>query len=102
MFQAWTRDDPAGARKEATPQAVKALFARTWHAADGWSFDHCEAAAGSFFCTWVRPGGQLILAGNDNTALRVTGLPLALTALTAARYAACSALAGLRMFRCIV
>jgi len=67
VFQAWTHHDQAAARYEATPQAVTALFARTWHAADGWSFDHCEGAAGSFFCTWSRTGEQLILGGNDNT-----------------------------------
>jgi peptidoglycan hydrolase-like protein with peptidoglycan-binding domain len=67
VFQAWTRDDRASAGQEATPQAVNALFARTWRAADGWSFDRCEGAAGSFFCTWRRPGEQLVLGGNDNT-----------------------------------
>ncbi len=69
MFQAWTHDDRASAGKEATPQAVNVLFARTWHAVDGWSFDRCEGAAGSFGCTWRRPGEQLLLAGNDNTGV---------------------------------
>lgn len=67
VFQAWTHDDRASASEEATPRAVNALFARTWHAADGWSFDGCEGAAGSFLCTWRRAGEQLILEGNDNT-----------------------------------
>jgi peptidoglycan hydrolase-like protein with peptidoglycan-binding domain len=67
VFQAWTHDDRVSAGQEATPQAVDALFARTWHAADGWSFDQCDVAAGSFFCTWRRSGEQLILGGNDNT-----------------------------------
>ena len=67
VFQAWTQHNQAAARYEATPQAVTALFARTWHAADGWTFDHCEGAAGSFFCTWSRTGEQLVLGGNDNT-----------------------------------
>jgi Putative peptidoglycan binding domain len=67
VFQAWTRDDRASASEEATPQAVNALFARTWQAADGWNFDQCDAGAGSFFCTWRRAGEQLILQGNDNT-----------------------------------
>jgi Putative peptidoglycan binding domain len=67
VFEAWTRNDRASAGQEATPQAVNALFARTWHASDGWSFDQCEAAAGSFFCTWHRAGEQLILGGNDDT-----------------------------------
>jgi len=67
VFQAWTRNDRAAAGEEATPQAVNELFARTWHAADGWSFGQCQGAAGSFFCTWHRPGEELILGGNDNT-----------------------------------
>jgi peptidoglycan hydrolase-like protein with peptidoglycan-binding domain len=67
VFQAWTRNDRASASEEAIPAAVNALFARTWRAADGWSFGQCDAGAGSFFCTWRRTGEQLILAGNDNT-----------------------------------
>ena len=67
VFQAWTKNDRVSAGYEATPDAVNALFARTWHAADGWSFNGCEGAAGSFFCTWSRLGEQLILGGNDNT-----------------------------------
>jgi lysozyme family protein len=67
VFQAWTHDDRASADNEATPQAVNALFARTWHASDGWSFYRCEGAAGSFLCTWRRAGEDLILGGNDNT-----------------------------------
>jgi peptidoglycan hydrolase-like protein with peptidoglycan-binding domain len=67
VYQAWTRGDRAGARTEATEPAVAALFARTWHAADGWTFDECGVAAGSFGCTWKREGEQLVLEGNDST-----------------------------------
>jgi Putative peptidoglycan binding domain len=67
VFQAWTENIQALAREEATPQAVDELFARTWHASDGWSFAQCQVAAGSFFCTWHRTGEQLVLQGNDNT-----------------------------------
>jgi hypothetical protein len=67
VFQAWTENNRALAGEEATPQAVDQLFARTWHAADGWSFAKCEGAAGSFICTWQRTGEQLVLHGNDNT-----------------------------------
>jgi murein L,D-transpeptidase YcbB/YkuD len=67
MYQAWTRGDRAGARTEATGPAVDALFARTWHASDGWTFDQCGAAAGSFGCTWKRTGEELILEGNNST-----------------------------------
>jgi peptidoglycan hydrolase-like protein with peptidoglycan-binding domain len=67
VYTAWTRNDRAGARYEATPAAVDALFARTWHASDGWTFDQCGTAAGTFGCTWKRTGEQLILEGNDST-----------------------------------
>lgn len=67
VFQAWTRGDQAAARLEAIDAAVTALFARTWHASDGWSFVQCGGAAGSFGCTWQRTGEQLMLIGNDDT-----------------------------------
>jgi len=67
MYEAWTGADRAGAATEATPAAVDALFARAWHASDGWTFDQCGVAAGSFYCTWKRTGEELILGGNDST-----------------------------------
>jgi peptidoglycan hydrolase-like protein with peptidoglycan-binding domain len=67
MYDAWTHADQSTARRNAAPQAVSMLFARTWHVSDGWVFDKCDAAAGTFYCTWDRPGGKLIFQGNDNT-----------------------------------
>jgi peptidoglycan hydrolase-like protein with peptidoglycan-binding domain len=67
VYQAWTRDDRAGAATEATGAAVNALFARAWHASDGWSLAQSGAAAGSFVCTWQRTGEQLVLQGNNGT-----------------------------------
>jgi peptidoglycan hydrolase-like protein with peptidoglycan-binding domain len=67
MYQAWTGDDRAGARTEATEAAVDALFTRTWHASEGWAFDECGVAAGTFYCTWKRTGEELVLSGNDST-----------------------------------
>jgi peptidoglycan hydrolase-like protein with peptidoglycan-binding domain len=67
LFQAWTRDDRKAAAKNATPAAVSALFTRPWSSYDGWNFDHCEGAAGHFYCTWHYAGGKLVLGGNDNT-----------------------------------
>jgi peptidoglycan hydrolase-like protein with peptidoglycan-binding domain len=66
MYQAWTGDDREGARTEATEAAVAALFARTWHASDGWAFDQCDVAAGTFYCSWKRTGEELVLSGNDS------------------------------------
>lgn len=67
VYQAWAGNDRAGAATEATAAAVDALFARSWHASDGWTFDQCGLAAGSFACTWKRAGEELILEGNDST-----------------------------------
>ena len=61
LFEAWTRDDRAAAQRVAQPEAVTALFARRWQAADSWSFSECSGAAGSLICTWRRPGGQQLL-----------------------------------------
>jgi len=67
VYQAWTGNDRAGAATEATPAAVSALFAHTWHESDGWEFDSCGVAAGTFYCTWKRTGQDLVLSGNDST-----------------------------------
>jgi hypothetical protein len=60
LFAAWTRGDRAAAARVAQPAAVAALFARPWHADDGWSFADCSGAAGSVICMWQRPAGQLL------------------------------------------
>jgi peptidoglycan hydrolase-like protein with peptidoglycan-binding domain len=65
-FDAWTRADRASAGKDAIPSAVAALFARSWSASDGWAFVGCDGAAGTVYCTWRKPGTDLVLAVNDN------------------------------------
>ena len=67
LFQAWTSNDQSDAANYATGDAQVTLFARAFHASDGWAFEMCEGAAGHFICTWKRPGGSLALKGNDNT-----------------------------------
>jgi peptidoglycan hydrolase-like protein with peptidoglycan-binding domain len=67
VYQAWTVDDKATAATEATAAAVTALFAHTWHESDGWAFDQCGVAAGTFACTWKRTGQELTMLGNDST-----------------------------------
>lgn len=61
LYEAWTRGDRAAAATVAQPEAVAALFARRWQAADGWSFAECSGAAGSLICAWQRPSGQLLM-----------------------------------------
>lgn len=72
LYEAWTRDDRAAAQRVARPEAVTALFARKWQAAEGWSFSECSGAAGSLICTWQRSGGQQLLFRVPN----VTGGPV--------------------------
>lgn len=67
VFQAWTDADQGAAAKDATPQAVNALFSRTWQSSDGWTFDTCGVALGHVFCTWYAGTNKLVLGGNDNT-----------------------------------
>lgn len=61
LFAAWAAADRAAAAQVAQPQAVTALFARQWQAADGWSFVACTGAAGSIICTWQRANGSQVL-----------------------------------------
>jgi peptidoglycan hydrolase-like protein with peptidoglycan-binding domain len=68
VYQAWTKNDRAGAGFEAIPVAVDMLFARTWEASAGWTFGGCQVSAGTFACTWTRPGDKLILEGNNSAS----------------------------------
>ena len=68
LYAAWTAGDRAAAANSARPEAVTALFARPWQAADGWTFAECTGAAGSVICTWRRPGGQEVLFRVQNAA----------------------------------
>lgn len=65
VFQAWSENNQTFARKNATPQAVSQLFAQAW-SPNVWTFGGCSGAAGSIYCSWSRPGGQLVLRSNNN------------------------------------
>jgi peptidoglycan hydrolase-like protein with peptidoglycan-binding domain len=67
VYQAWTKNDRKAAAYEAIPLAIEMLFARTWHASDGWAFAGCGVAAGTFACTWQQTSEKLVLEGNDST-----------------------------------
>jgi hypothetical protein len=71
LYEAWTRNDRAGAARVAEPAAVTALFSRSWSAGDGWTFSECTGAAGSLICTWSRPAGQQVLLRVLNAPARV-------------------------------
>jgi len=65
------RDDRVAAGRVAEAEAVTTLFGRRWQASDGWSFAECSGAAGSFICTWARPGGQQVLFRVQNAPAMV-------------------------------
>lgn len=60
--------DRATAMGLAEPDAVSTLFARTWKASDNWMFASCEGAAGSTYCSWTRPGEQLVVRVRNDLA----------------------------------
>lgn len=67
LFHDWTVRDRDAANAIATPEAVAYLFARIWHAADGWAFERCQSAAGTTSCTWVRPKRHMVMQVHNAT-----------------------------------
>lgn len=64
LFQAWMADDRSAAEALMDPAAdadLDALFAQPFDAGAGWSYDHCEGAAGSVFCTWHATSATLVV-----------------------------------------
>ena len=50
----------------ATPTGVNEVFAQSFSAADGWSFEGCQGAAGHTFCSWKRSNGHELRIGVMN------------------------------------
>jgi peptidoglycan hydrolase-like protein with peptidoglycan-binding domain len=63
VFSAWEAHNRDQAARNATPAAVNQIFAKTFSAGEGWSFENCGAAAGTIFCTWKRSNGHLLRIG---------------------------------------
>ena len=63
VFSAWEAHNRDQAAKNATPAAVNQIFAETFSAGDGWSFEGSEGAAGTIFSTWRRSNGHLLTIG---------------------------------------
>ena len=63
VFSAWEASDQDQAAKNATLAAVTEIFAQTFSPGDGWSFDGCQGAAGTIFCTWKRSNGRELRIG---------------------------------------
>ena len=66
---AWSEHNEAAARKDATPGAVAQLFAQTFSAADGWSFEGCQGAAGHIYCSWRRSNGKELRIGVEDAVV---------------------------------
>ncbi len=76
-FESWVEGDQAGVKERALPAVATMLAARAAEHADGWEAPRCEGAAGSAYCTWVRPEIQLTIQVANKAAPR--GLPRAVT-----------------------
>jgi peptidoglycan hydrolase-like protein with peptidoglycan-binding domain len=66
VFSAWETNNRGQAAKNATPTAVNQVFAESFSAADGWSFEGCQGAAGHTFCSWKRSNGHELRIGVIN------------------------------------
>jgi peptidoglycan hydrolase-like protein with peptidoglycan-binding domain len=63
VFSAWQADNTDQAALNATPAAVNQIFAQSFSAGDGWSFEGSEGAAGTIFSIWKRSNGHLLRIG---------------------------------------
>ena len=71
-FTAWENQNKAAALKNATPGAVHQLFSHPFSTSDGWTFENCQGAAGTVFCSWRRSNGhQLRIGVEDETVAPV-------------------------------
>ena len=66
VFSAWEAHNRDQAAKNATPAAVNQVFAQSFSAADGWSFEGCQGALGHTFCSWKRSNGHELRIGVIN------------------------------------
>jgi hypothetical protein len=66
VFSAWEANNRDQAAKNATPGAVNDVFAQSFSAGDGWSFEGCQGAAGHTFCSWKRSNGHELRIGVIN------------------------------------
>jgi hypothetical protein len=66
VFSSWEAHNRDQAAKNATPAAVNQVFAQSFSAADGWSFEGCQGALGHTFCSWKRSNGHELRIGVIN------------------------------------
>jgi peptidoglycan hydrolase-like protein with peptidoglycan-binding domain len=66
VFSAWQAHNRGQAALNATPAAVNEVFAQSFSAADGWSFEGSQGAAGTIFSSWKRSNGHELRIGVVN------------------------------------
>lgn len=66
VFSAWEASNRDQAALNATPAAVNEVFAQSFSPGDGWSFEGCQGAAGTIFCSWQRANGHELRIGVIN------------------------------------
>jgi hypothetical protein len=54
----WQNNNQTEAAQVASQEAVSQIFARPY--SPGWTFNMCDPAAGSLYCTWNGQGGTTL------------------------------------------
>ena len=67
LFQAWASGNRAQAAPVAGAAAIDTLFANPASEASEYTFSSCVPDTGTLYCSWTRPGGQLVMLVNDGT-----------------------------------
>jgi hypothetical protein len=73
LFAAWQNGNRQAAAQVASPDAVTQMFAQSFSAQEPYTFNTCNPAAGSVFCTWTSQKGSTITMTVRNTT---GGLPV--------------------------
>jgi peptidoglycan hydrolase-like protein with peptidoglycan-binding domain len=63
VFSAWEANNRDQAAVNATTAAVNQIFAETFSAGDGWSFEGCQGVADAVVCSWKRSNGHELRIG---------------------------------------
>jgi hypothetical protein len=74
FFAGWTAKNDAALKASGSAPAVSQAEAAWPAGTTGYVFSNCQGAAGSLYCTWVRPGERVVLqADNVTVPHRVVG-----------------------------
>lgn len=63
VFSAWEAHNRDQAAVNGTAAAVNQIFAETFSAGDGWSFEGCQGVADAIVCSWKRSNGRELRIG---------------------------------------